>query len=119
MDPNTIDQALDDAIRLMALGYDAEQCTERWPAQRHELQPLLRVAQDLFACAEESDEYLRAAAEKNGVIDWAALLSDVPQSAAKSTSSAKPAAAGSEEAATHGFWRERSTKPQRSRTQRH
>jgi len=78
MNETAIAQALDDAVNMMALGAGREMSADM-PASLHELGPLLQLAQELLACAQQSEQLLHDAARSRGPIDWVALLADVPQ----------------------------------------
>ena len=70
MSTDTLAQALDAALELLAQGWDVEACLAQFPAHAAALRPLLHVAQELRALAADDAADLPAPA----VIDWGRVL---------------------------------------------
>lgn len=68
-----IDDVLDDALRLLAQGYDAECCAKQFPEHTDQLYPLLLVMEALLDLRVDADAAPQAAAPPFERLDWAAL----------------------------------------------
>lgn len=74
-----IDEVLDDALRLLAQGCDAECCAKQFPEHTDQLYPLLLVMEALLDLRTDADTAIRKAEPKFEPLDWLALCE--PQAA--------------------------------------
>lgn len=74
MPTDTLAQALDAALELLAQGWELEACLAQFPANAAALRPLLTTAQELRALAADDATDLPPPA----VIDWRRVLPPVP-----------------------------------------
>lgn len=70
---HAIDEVLDDALRLLAQGYDAECCAKQFPEHTDQLYPLLLVMEALLDLRTDAETATRMPEHRFEPIDWLKL----------------------------------------------
>jgi len=75
---HAINDVLDDALRLLAQGYDAECCARQFPQYTDQLYPLLLVMEALLDLRDDADTVNYDAGLHFKALDWTTLCEPLP-----------------------------------------
>lgn len=73
-----IDGVLDDALRLLAQGHDAEYCAKQFPQHTDQLYPLLLVMEGLLELRTDAELVLSNAGSAPRSFEWESLCEPEP-----------------------------------------